>query len=46
MTDRELDKRAAHRLAVIRHAQEVTGNVSKGLWPNSPVRIGGFCHQS
>ena len=29
MTDRELDKRAAHRLAVIRHAQEVTGNVSK-----------------
>jgi transposase InsO family protein len=29
MTDRELDKRAAHRLAVIRHAQEVTRNVSK-----------------
>ena len=29
MTDHELDKRAAHRLAVIRHAQEVTGNVSK-----------------
>ena len=29
MTDRELDRRAAHRLAVIRHAQEVTGNVSK-----------------
>ena len=28
MTDRELDRRAAHRLAVIRHAQEVTGNVS------------------
>jgi hypothetical protein len=25
----ELDRRAAHRLAVIRHAQEVTGNVSK-----------------
>lgn len=24
MTDRELDRRAAHRLAVIRHAQEVT----------------------
>ena len=29
MTVRELDRRAAHRLAVIRHAQEVTGNVSK-----------------
>ncbi len=29
MTDRELDRRAAHRLAVIRHAQEVTGNVRK-----------------
>jgi hypothetical protein len=29
MTDRELDRRAAHRLAVIRHTQEVTGNVSK-----------------
>ena len=29
MTVRELDRRAAHRLAVIRHAQEVTDNVSK-----------------
>jgi hypothetical protein len=29
MTDRELDKRAAHHLAVICHAQEVTGNVSR-----------------
>ncbi len=29
MTERELDRRAAHRLAVIRHAQEVTGNVSR-----------------
>ena len=29
MTERELDRRAAHRLAVIRHAHEVTGNVSK-----------------
>jgi transposase InsO family protein len=29
MTERELDRRAAHRLAVIRHAQEVTRNVSK-----------------
>ncbi len=29
MTDREVDRRAAHRLMVIRHAQEVTGNVSK-----------------
>jgi transposase InsO family protein len=29
MTERELDRRAAHRLAVIRHAREVTGNVSK-----------------
>jgi transposase-like protein len=29
MTDRELQRRAAHRLAVIRHAREVTGNVSK-----------------
>jgi hypothetical protein len=28
MTDRELGRRAAHRLAVIRHGQEVTGNVS------------------
>ena len=29
MTDRELRRRAAHRLAVIGHAGEVTGNVSK-----------------
>ena len=29
MTDRELERRAAHRLAVIRHAQEVTHNVCK-----------------
>ncbi len=29
MTERELDRRAAHRLAVVRHAQEVTGNISK-----------------
>jgi transposase-like protein len=29
MTERELGRRAAHRLAVIRHAPEVTGNVSK-----------------
>ena len=28
MTERELDRRAAHRLAIIRHAQEVTGNVA------------------
>ena len=28
MTDRELDKNAARRLAIIRHAQEVTGNVA------------------
>ena len=29
MTERELDRRAKHRLAIIRHAQEVTQNVSK-----------------
>jgi hypothetical protein len=29
MTERELDRRVAHRLLVIRHAQEVTHNVSK-----------------
>ncbi len=29
MTERELDRRATHRLAIIRHAQEVTDNVSK-----------------
>ena len=29
MTERELDRRAGHRLAIIRHAQEVTGNVAK-----------------
>ena len=29
MTERELDRRAVHRLAIIRHAEEVTGNVSK-----------------
>ena len=29
MTDRELRRRAAHRLAVIGHAGEVTGNASK-----------------
>ncbi|HEX2737251.1 MAG TPA: IS481 family transposase [Acidimicrobiia bacterium] len=28
MTERELEKIAAHRLAVIRHAQEVSGNVA------------------
>jgi transposase-like protein len=28
VTERELDKKAAHRLAVLRHAEEVTGNVS------------------
>ena len=28
MTEKELARGAAHRLAVIRHAQEVTGNVS------------------
>ena len=29
MTERELARGAARRLAVIRHAQEVTGSVSK-----------------
>ncbi len=29
MTERELDRQAAHRLAIIRHAEEVTANVSK-----------------
>jgi len=29
MTERERDRNAAHRLAIIRHAQEVTHNVSK-----------------
>ena len=29
MTERELARAAAHRLAIIRHAQEVTGNVAK-----------------
>jgi hypothetical protein len=29
MTERELDRRAAHRLAVMRHALEVTANVSR-----------------
>ncbi len=29
MTERELDRRAVHRLAIIRHAQEMTGNVAK-----------------
>jgi transposase-like protein len=28
VTDKELDKNAARRLAIIRHAQEVTGNVA------------------
>jgi hypothetical protein len=28
VTERELSRGAAHRLAIIRHAQEVTGNVS------------------
>lgn len=28
MTDKELDRNAARRLAIIRHAQEVTGNVA------------------
>ena len=29
MTERELDRHAAHRLAIIRPAQELTGNVAK-----------------
>ena len=29
MTERELDRHAAHRLSIIRHAQELTGNVAK-----------------
>ena len=29
MTERERDRNAARRLAIIRHAQEVTGNVAK-----------------
>jgi len=29
MTERERDRHAAHRLAIIRHAQELTSNVSK-----------------
>lgn len=29
MTERERDRHAAHRLAIIRHAQELTGNVSR-----------------
>ena len=28
MTDKELDKNATRRLAIIRHTQEVTGNVA------------------
>ena len=28
MTDSELDRNAARRLAIIKHAQEVTGNVA------------------
>jgi hypothetical protein len=28
VTDKELDKNAARRLAIIRHAREVTGNVA------------------
>jgi transposase-like protein len=28
VTDRQLDKNAAGRLAIVRHAQEVTGNVA------------------
>ncbi len=28
MSERELSRNAAHRLAIIRHAQEVTGNVA------------------
>jgi hypothetical protein len=28
VTEKELARGAAHRLAIIRHAQEVTGNVS------------------
>lgn len=29
MTEREMDRRAARGLAIIRHAEQVTGNVSK-----------------
>jgi hypothetical protein len=29
VTDKELDRNAARRLAIIRHADEVTGNVAK-----------------
>ena len=31
MTERELAKNAARRLAIIRHAEEVTGSVSRNL---------------
>jgi hypothetical protein len=29
MTERELDRHAEHRLAIIRHAQELAGNVAR-----------------
>lgn len=38
MTERELDRRAAHRLAIIRHAQEVSHNVSKTCRYNGIIR--------
>lgn len=39
MTDRELDKNAARRLAIIRHAREVTGNVAVTCAGTAPQAV-------
>jgi hypothetical protein len=51
MTERELERQARHRLAVLRHVEEVSGNVaatcryygiSRNCWPSASRGCGGF----
>ena len=35
MSEQTLDRQVRHRLAVLRHAEEMTGNfISPNVWPN------------
>jgi hypothetical protein len=38
MTERERDRNAARRLAILRHAREVTGNGSISICPSAVAR--------
>ena len=39
MTERELERQARHRLAVLRHVEEVSGNVAAAHRPGTCARI-------